>query len=78
MGAQNSAEYSLLTDPSLGNHQFTYPVDFAFTNTCTNGPGGACTGNSAEQCPGAYLGSATEGGAPTQCLADDTGIVITF
>ncbi|WVW80504.1 hypothetical protein I302_102488 [Kwoniella bestiolae CBS 10118] len=77
-GKQNAADYSLLDGPGLGNHKYTYKMDFVFTGSCTNGPGGPCTGNSAEQCPGAYLGSATEGGAPTQCLADDTGITITF
>ncbi|WVQ82097.1 hypothetical protein IAT38_004225 [Cryptococcus sp. DSM 104549] len=77
-GQQNSADYSLLTGPGLGNHQFTYSMDFQYTGSCTNGPGGQCTGNSAAQCPGAYLGSATAGGAPTQCLANNVGIVITF
>ncbi|WWC60669.1 uncharacterized protein I303_103244 [Kwoniella dejecticola CBS 10117] len=77
-GQQNAADYSLLDGPGLGNHKYTYQMDFAFTGSCTKGPGGPCTGNSAEQCPGAYLGSSTEGGAPTQCLADNTGITITF
>ncbi len=58
---------------SLGNHQYTYEMDFAFTGACTESPG-PCTGDSASQCPGAYLGSATTGGAPTQCLADGVGV----
>ncbi|ODN79048.1 hypothetical protein L202_04552 [Cryptococcus amylolentus CBS 6039] len=75
---QNSADYSLLTGDGLGNHQFTYNMNFDFNGDgCNKGPG-ACTGNSAAQCPGAYLGSATEGGAPTQCVADNVGITITF
>ncbi|OCF75461.1 hypothetical protein I204_04316 [Kwoniella mangroviensis CBS 8886] len=77
-GQQNAADYSLLDGPGLGNHKYTYKMDFVFTGSCTKGPGGPCTGDSADQCPGAYLGSATEGGAPTQCLADNTGITITF
>ncbi|WVQ82096.1 hypothetical protein IAT38_004224 [Cryptococcus sp. DSM 104549] len=76
-GEQNSADYSLETGPGLGNHQFTYKMDFAFTGACTDSPG-TCTGNSASECPGAFLGSETEGGAPTQCLADNVGITITF
>ncbi|WWD01589.1 hypothetical protein V866_008534 [Kwoniella sp. B9012] len=62
-GMQNSADHSLLDGPGLGNH---------------NCPGGPCTGNSPQKCPGAYLGDKTEGGAPTQCLSDNAGITITF
>ncbi|WRT66032.1 uncharacterized protein IL334_002983 [Kwoniella shivajii] len=76
-GKQNAADYSLLDGPGLGNHKYHYKMNFGFTGSCTKAPG-ACTGNSASQCPGAYLGSATEGGAPTQCLSDNTGITITF
>ncbi|KAK6906148.1 hypothetical protein I203_100132 [Kwoniella mangroviensis CBS 8507] len=82
-GMQNSADYSLLdgTDDelgtSLGNHKYQYSMDFAFTGACTNAPG-ACTGDSASECPEGFLDSATEGGAPTQCLADNVGITITF
>ncbi|WWC98097.1 hypothetical protein V866_004988 [Kwoniella sp. B9012] len=82
-GMQNSADYSLLDGiddelgTSLGNHKYQYSMDFAFTGACTNAPG-ACTGDSASECPGAYLDSATEGGANTQCLADNVGITITF
>ncbi|ODN94689.1 hypothetical protein L198_04830 [Cryptococcus wingfieldii CBS 7118] len=72
---QNSADYSLLKG-SNGNHQFTYNMDFALS--CDNGSPGTCTGDSADACPGAYLGEATTGGAPTQCVADSTGITITF
>ncbi|ODN80177.1 hypothetical protein L198_07833 [Cryptococcus wingfieldii CBS 7118] len=75
---QNAADYSLLTGPGLGNHQYKYKMDFAFHGSgCNKGPG-ACTGNSAAKCPGAYLGSATTGGAPTQCVADNVWITITF
>ncbi|WVW83302.1 hypothetical protein I302_105321 [Kwoniella bestiolae CBS 10118] len=77
-GMQNSADYSLLDGPGLGNHKFHYKMNFHFTGSCTKSPGGPCTGNSPRQCPGAYLGDKTEGGAPTQCLSDNTGIVITF
>ncbi|WVQ74198.1 hypothetical protein IAR50_003792 [Cryptococcus sp. DSM 104548] len=72
---QNSADYSLLKG-SNGNHQFTYNMDF--TLSCNNESPGKCTGDSASACPGAYLGEATTGGAPTQCVADNTGITITF
>ncbi|KAI5478826.1 hypothetical protein MNV49_004558 [Pseudohyphozyma bogoriensis] len=75
-GDQNSADYSLLTGDGLGNHQYTYPMTFSFDG-CSGAPG-QCTGDSAAACPGAYLGSATTGGAPTQCLADNVGITITF
>ncbi|ODN80176.1 hypothetical protein L198_07832 [Cryptococcus wingfieldii CBS 7118] len=75
---QNSADYSLLDGPGLGNHKYQYKMDFAFNGAgCNKGPG-ACTGNSAAKCPGAYLGSATAGGAPIQCAADNVGITITF
>ncbi|WVQ70269.1 uncharacterized protein L199_008495 [Kwoniella botswanensis] len=77
-GMQNSADYSLLDGPGLGNHKFHYKMNFHFTGSCTKGPGGPCTGNSPQKCPGAYLGDQTEGGAPTQCLSDNTGITITF
>ncbi|WWC88218.1 uncharacterized protein L201_003123 [Kwoniella dendrophila CBS 6074] len=77
-GQQNAADYSLLDGPGLGNHKFHYPMNFQFTGSCTKAAPGQCTGNSASQCPGAYLGSATEGGAPVQCLSDDTGISIQF
>lgn len=76
---QNAADYSLLdgNDPQtgapLGNHQYTYPMEFAFTGSCTSSQG-QCTGDSASQCPGAYLGSDTTGGAPTQCVSDDAGV----
>ncbi|ODO06516.1 hypothetical protein I350_03870 [Cryptococcus amylolentus CBS 6273] len=74
---QNSADYCLLTGSGLGNHH-TYKMDFKSNGSgCNKGPG-ACTGNSASKCPGAYLGSATTGGAPTQCVADNVGITITF
>ncbi|WWC91083.1 uncharacterized protein L201_006024 [Kwoniella dendrophila CBS 6074] len=80
---QNSADYSLLNGldakqgTSLGNHNYQYGMDFSFTGACSNGPA-ACTGNSASECPGAFLGSATEGGAPEQCMGDNVGITITF
>ncbi|WWC85320.1 uncharacterized protein L201_000182 [Kwoniella dendrophila CBS 6074] len=77
-GMQNSADYSLLDGPGLGHHKFHYKMDFHFTGSCTKGPGGPCIGNSPQKCPGAYLGDKTEGGAPTQCLSDNTGITITF
>ncbi|OCF55234.1 hypothetical protein L486_07347 [Kwoniella mangroviensis CBS 10435] len=77
-GMQNSADYSLLDGPGLGNHKFHYKMNFHFTGSCTKGPGGPCTGDSPQKCPGAYLGDKTEGGAPTQCLSDNTGITITF
>nr|XP_019049723.1 hypothetical protein I302_00142 [Kwoniella bestiolae CBS 10118]OCF28653.1 hypothetical protein I302_00142 [Kwoniella bestiolae CBS 10118] len=82
-GGQNAGDYSLLDGlddekgDSLGEHTFQYSMDFAFTGACTLAPG-ACTGDSAAQCPGAYLDSATEGGANAQCLADNVGISITF
>ncbi|KAK7060740.1 hypothetical protein VNI00_000472 [Paramarasmius palmivorus] len=75
---QNAADYSLLNGPGLGNHQFTYKMNFAFTGSCTKKAPGQCTGNSASACPGAYLGSNTTGGKPVQCVADNTGITITF
>ncbi|PWN90404.1 hypothetical protein FA10DRAFT_266889 [Acaromyces ingoldii] len=81
---QNSADYSLLdgndpqTGAGLGNHKYTYPMNFAFTGSCTKAAPGQCTGDSAQACPGAFLGSATTGGAPVQCVSDDAGILITF
>ncbi|KAK7018079.1 hypothetical protein VNI00_018398 [Paramarasmius palmivorus] len=75
---QNAADYSLLTGNGLGNHKYTYKMDFEFTGSCTKKAPGPCTGNSAEKCPGAYLGSQTEGGKPVQCTSNDTGITITF
>jgi len=75
---QNAADYSLLNGPGLGNHQFTGKMNFAFTGSCTKAAPGPCTGNSAQACPGAYLGSATTGGAPVQCSSPNAGIRITF
>jgi len=75
---QNSADYSLLTGPGLGNHKFTYDMDFAFTGSCTKKAPGKCTGNSKENCPGAFLGNQTTGGAPVQCTSENAGIHITF
>ncbi|KAK7060719.1 hypothetical protein VNI00_000450 [Paramarasmius palmivorus] len=76
---QNAADYSLLTGDGLGNHQFTYRMNFAFTGSCSGvAAPGPCTGNSASECPGAFLGSDTEGGTPVQCVGADAGITITF
>ncbi|WVQ93185.1 hypothetical protein IAU59_000249 [Kwoniella sp. CBS 9459] len=76
-GGISSADYSLLDGPGLGNHQFTYAMNFAYTGSCTNAPG-ACSGPSPDQCPHAYWGSDTGGGIPIQCQGDNLGIVITF
>ncbi|KAK7060720.1 hypothetical protein VNI00_000451 [Paramarasmius palmivorus] len=72
---QNAADYSLLTGDGLGNHQFTYKMNFEFTGSCTKKAPGPCTGNSADKCPGAYLGSDTESGRPVQCASDDAGTI---
>ncbi|WWC63908.1 uncharacterized protein I303_106513 [Kwoniella dejecticola CBS 10117] len=83
-GMQNSADYSLLDGvddelgTSLGNHQFQYSMDFTFDGCTPFHANSPCTGDSAEACPGGFLDSATEGGAPVQCLADNVGITITF
>ncbi|WVR09040.1 hypothetical protein IAU60_006100 [Kwoniella sp. DSM 27419] len=76
-GAISSADYSLLDGPGLGNHQFTYAMDFAYTGSCTEAPG-ACTGPSPDQCPHAYWGSDTGGGIPIQCQGESLGISISF
>ncbi|KAK7060704.1 hypothetical protein VNI00_000434 [Paramarasmius palmivorus] len=76
--SQNAADYSLLTGPGLGNHQFTYKMNFAFTGSCTKKAPGPCTGNSAQKCPGAYLGNDPTSGRPVQCVSDNAGITITF
>nr|ODN88593.1 hypothetical protein L203_02599 [Cryptococcus depauperatus CBS 7841] len=73
----SSADYSLLDGPDLGNHKFTYNMNFQYTGSCTNSPG-PCTGNSAAQCPSSYRGADTNNGRPTQCTADNAGIRITF
>ena len=49
-------------------------MDFAFTGSCTAAAPGICAGNSASACPGGYIGSNTEDGAPVQCTADNTGV----
>ncbi|OCF35601.1 hypothetical protein I316_02656 [Kwoniella heveanensis BCC8398] len=76
-GGISSADYSLLDGPNLGNHKFTYAMNFAHTGACTNTPG-PCTGPSPDQCPNAYWGSDTGGGVPLQCTGDNLGMVITF
>ncbi|WWC61317.1 uncharacterized protein I303_103898 [Kwoniella dejecticola CBS 10117] len=77
-GEQNAADYSLLDGPGLGNHKYKYKMNFAFTGSCTKHAPGPCTGDSAAKCPGAYLDDHSEGGAPVQCFAKNTGIKITF
>ena len=58
---QSAANYSLLdgkdknTGGDLGNHKFQYNMHYKFTGSCSNDPG-VCTGDSAQACPGAYLG----------------------
>ncbi|WWC85319.1 uncharacterized protein L201_000181 [Kwoniella dendrophila CBS 6074] len=75
---QNAVNYSLLDGPDLGNHKYKYQMNIEYTGSCNKTAPAACTGNSEAECPGAYLGNATEGGAPLQCLSSNTGIKIIF
>ncbi|TFY73899.1 hypothetical protein EWM64_g10112, partial [Hericium alpestre] len=71
---QNAADFSLLTGPGLGNHQFTYGMAFNYLGACSQSA--ACP--SADNCPGAFTGNDPTSGAPVQCIGSEVGINIVF
>ncbi|ORY31384.1 hypothetical protein BCR39DRAFT_587484 [Naematelia encephala] len=75
---QNAVDYSLQTQ---GNHQYTYEMNAAYTNSAScagRGPPGPCTGPTQASCPGAFVGSDTTDGTVYQCIDSNVGITITF
>lgn len=59
-------------------------MDFHLTHPTRSGPDiclqhetgapGWCTGNTYAQCPGGFLGAATEVGTPVSCQGDNVGV----
>ena len=49
-------------------------MNFGYKGSCTRQAPGACKGGDAISCPGAFLGTATAGGTPINCIGDNAGV----